>query len=91
MLFAGIGNISAQTWRGNTIVATQTTAKKAAAEKTPFTYQTADGKTYPVYISQRGSCFIIRVSKAGKEYKQYLGKDVSAEICKKLHREYKGK
>lgn len=90
-MLLSMGNISAQTtWRGNTIVATQTT-KKAAPEKTPYTYQTADGKIYPIYISQRGSCFIIRISKAGKQYKQYLGKEVSAEICRRLHREYKGK
>lgn len=94
MLFAGFGNINAQTtWKGNTIVATSTTTSKGSkAEKTPFTFQAKDGKTYPIYISAKGSCYIVRISgKTGKEYKQYLGKEVSTEICGKLHREYKGK
>ena len=76
------------TWKGNTIIESTTTTK---AEKTPFTYQTKDGKTYPIYISAKGSCYINRTSKAGKQYKQYLGKEISTEICKKLNRQYKGK
>ena len=77
------------TWKGNTIIEATTTTTKA--EKTPFTYQTKDGKTYPIYISAKGSCYINRTSKAGKQYKQYLGKEISTEICKKLNRQYKGK
>lgn len=85
-----LGNVTAQTtWKGNTIIETTTTTSKA--EKTPFTYQTKDGKTYPIYISAKGSCYINRTSKAGKQYKQYLGKEISTEICKKLNRQYKGK
>ena len=39
-----------------------------------------------------GSCYIIKVSaKINKEYKQYLGPDVSQDICKKLGKEYKSK
>lgn len=92
-IFCGCLNpLSAQTtWKGHTIVATSK-VKTTKAEKTPYNYQAKDGKTYPIYISAKGSCYIVRVSKnTGKEYKQYLGKEVSQEICRKLHREYKGK
>lgn len=90
LFFAAFSPIEAQTWKGNTIVATS--VQKQKAEKTPYSFQAKDGKTYPIYISQRGSCYIVRVSKkTGKEYKQYLGKEISQEICKKLKRTYKGK
>lgn len=87
-LFSLTTTMAQTTWKGNTIIEATTTTK---AEKTPFTYQTKDGKTYPIYISAKGSCYINRTSKAGKQYKQYLGKEISTEICKKLNRQYKGK
>lgn len=93
IFFAAFTPVSAQTtWRGNTIVATSASKGTSKATKTPFNYQAKDGKTYSIYISAKGSCFIVRTSsKTGKEYKQYLGKEVSQEICRKLKRQYKGK
>ena len=44
-----------------------------------YTYQTSDGKQYPIYISENGKAYIIRKSKKGNTYKQYL-----PEITKKL-------
>ena len=39
-------------------------------------YKAADGKTYTVYVGQRGGKYILRVSKkTGKEYKYYLPKN----------------
>jgi len=35
---------------------------------------TIDGKKYPIYKGKRGGLYIIRTSKNGKEYKQYLKK-----------------
>lgn len=50
------------------------------------------GVSYPIYVSKTGSCYIKKVSKkTGKEYKQYLGKEISAEICKELGIEYKSR
>lgn len=50
------------------------------------------GVQYPVFMSESGSCFVIKTSKkTGKEYKNYLGKDVSKAICQKIGKEYKGK
>lgn len=43
-------------------------------------------------MSSTGSCFVMRVSsKTGKEYKSYLGPEISQQICKELNVEYKGK
>jgi len=36
------------------------------------TFTDAKGNIYPVFISKGGKLFVIRISKAGKEYKQYL-------------------
>lgn len=36
------------------------------------TYTDAKGNVYPVMISKNGKLFVIRTSKAGNQYKQYL-------------------
>lgn len=88
LLFGG-GVSTAQTWQGNTIVASQN-KRESKAEKTPYNYKDSKGKVYPVFISKSGSCFIEKTSsKSGKQYRQYLGKQLSADICKKLGRTYK--
>lgn len=66
---------------------TQVTAQKQSeATKTRLTYTTAKGEVFPIYLSKKGRAYIVRTSKkTGKEYKQYLGEDISREVC----REYK--
>lgn len=46
--------------------------KKQSVTLTKYYYMTTDGTKYPIYMSQSGKCFIIRKSKNGREYKQYL-------------------
>ena len=76
---------------GNTFSKVET-IKVVETEKTPYTWKDSKGKEYPIYISQSGSCYIIRTSaKTGKEYRQYLPVDVSTKICENLNREYKKK
>lgn len=59
---------------------------------TNCTWVDSKGVTYPIFMSQTGSCYIIKTSaKTGKEYKSYLKPDVSQDICRKLGKEYKGK
>jgi hypothetical protein len=59
--------------------------------QTEFTY-TIKGIVYPIFISKNGACYIKRISKkTGKEYKQYLGEEISREICKEIGIEYKKK
>ena len=53
-------------------------------EKTGFTWKDSKGDEYPVYIAHTGSCFIIRTSKSGEDYRAYLGEEVSEQINKEL-------
>lgn len=74
---------------GNTFVATKSTTK-SEPRKTQFMYEAGDGKKYPIYVSSTGACFVYRVSsKTGKQYKQYLGKEISKQVCKELNIQYK--
>lgn len=79
------------TKQGNTfkVVSGATTSKET---KTDFIWETSKGEKYPIYVGPSGSCYIKRISsKTGKEYKQYLGTEISSEICKSLGIEYKPK
>lgn len=76
----------------NTYSSTGRVKSNSTAINTGFNWTDSKGKSYPIYISASGSCYIIRVSaKTNKEYKQYLKPDVSQDICKKLGKEYKVK
>lgn len=53
------------------------TQKKSAAPKqdkpTGYTFTTSKGETFPVYVSENGKYYVVRVSKkTGEPYKQYL-------------------
>lgn len=72
------------------------TYKAEKVEKTPsekqteFIWEDSKGIQYPIYMGSTGSCYIKKVSKkSGNEYKQYLGAEISADICKQLGVEYK--
>lgn len=64
--------------------------KTTTVEKeTGFFWKDSKGNQYPIYMSSTGSCYVKRISnKTGKEYKQYLGKEISADICNQLGIEY---
>ena len=77
---------------GNTFISAKAERVKAEPVKTKFTWKDSKGKEYPVYISAKGSCYILKTSsKTGKEYKNYLGPEISKQICKELDVKYKGK
>ncbi len=85
-------NAQTYTRSGNTFISSTGERVKAEPVKTKFTWKDSKGREYPVYISKSGSCFVIKVSaKTGKEYKNYLGPEISQQICKELNIEYKGK
>lgn len=44
------------------------------AEKTNATFTTAKGEKFPVYLSKNGSAFVVRTSKKGVVYRQYMPK-----------------
>ena len=52
--------------------------------KTGFTWKDSKGDKYPVYIAHTGSCFVIKTSKSGEDYRAYLGEEVSEQIRKEL-------
>jgi hypothetical protein len=52
--------------------------------KTDFTWKDSKGDEYPVYIAHTGSCFVIKTSKSGEDYRAYLGEEVSKQIRKEL-------
>ena len=78
--------ISAEVKReGNTFKVEQTT--KESDTKTQYTWVDKDENVYPVFITKRGACYIFRTSKkTGKEYKQYLPKDIQEIIKQELNK-----
>lgn len=77
--------------REGTTFVVSSSKKTSEPVKTKFTWKVGDVE-YPIYISTTGSCYIIKTSKkTGKEYKQYLPKEVCAEIAKEMGIEYKPK
>lgn len=56
--------------------------------QTKYTFTVKD-VVYPIWITKNGRCYIVRTSKNGKQYKQYLAKEICLEICKELNIEYK--
>lgn len=72
-----------------TTYSSNSTRGTSVEKKTGFTWKDSKGVEYPIYMSSTGSCYIKRISsKTGKEYKQYLGKEVSADICAQLGVKY---
>jgi hypothetical protein len=77
LFFAAVlqGHSQNVTRQGNVFIQDSSKTKKNPVTLTKYTYKTNDGKIYPIYMSSKGKCFIIRVSgKTGKQYKQYLPK-----------------
>ena len=67
-------------------------ATESSERETGFTWKDSKGNTYPIYMSKTGACYIKKISKkSGNEYKQYLGEEISRDICKQLNVEYTGK
>ena len=93
MLFCLSINANAQNYtrEGNTYISsTGERAKTNNAIETTFKVKESDGKEYVVYCSSStGSCYIKKISKNNKEYRKYLGEEISKEVCKEIKVEYK--
>lgn len=60
-------------------------SRTSQGEKTKYTWEDKEGNKYPIYITKRGACYVLRTSKkTGKEYKYYLPKDIQAQIKQEL-------
>lgn len=54
--------------------------------KTEYTWEDREGNKYPIFITKKGACYILRTSKkTGKEYKYYLPKNIQETIRKELN------
>lgn len=53
-------------------IAVKSAASDEKAKDTGKTYTDTKGNVYPVYVSKNGKLFVIRTSKTGNQYKQYL-------------------
>ena len=85
-------NAQTYTRSGNTFMSSTGERVKAEPIKTKFTWKDSKGNEYPVYISSKGSCFVIKgKDKNGKDNKTYLGPEISQQICKELNIESKVK
>lgn len=72
--------------------ATRSIGHKADTLLTAFTFEDTKGNKYPIIINKNsGSCYVMRTSKNGKIYKSYMKTEVSQQIAKELHIEYKPK
>lgn len=51
--------------------------------KTKYTWEDKEGNKYPIYITKRGACYVLRISKkTSKEYRYYLPKEIQEQIKK---------
>ena len=69
---------------GVTIMDKYTRINVDSIVKTEFVWKDSKGDEYPVYIAHTGSCFVIKTSKSGEDYRAYLGEEVSEQIRKEL-------
>lgn len=82
LIMAGTTCIAEVVRNGNTFETVQTSQTDV---QTPYTWKDKDGKTYPIYITKKGACYVKRISKkTGKEYKYYLPKETREQIRKEL-------
>lgn len=58
--------------------------EKSKFTKTGFTWKDSNGDEYPVYMAYTGSCFVIKTSRSGEDYRVYLGEEVSKQINNEL-------
>lgn len=71
---------------GNTFKSTTTQVTKSEGQQTKYTWEDKKGNKYPIYITKSGAVYINRKStKTGKNYKQYLSKEVKEQIQKELN------
>ena len=53
--------------------------------QTKYTWEDKKGNKYPIFITKKGACYVIRTSKkTSKEYKYYLPKEIQAQIKQEL-------
>ena len=86
LLFAVFCIVSkAEVTRNGDTFKVEQSSRTSQGEKTKYTWEDKDGNKYPIFITKKGACYVLRTSKkTAKEYKYYLPKDVQATIKKEL-------
>jgi len=84
IVYANLNKCSAQVRKGNTFIASSTTAKSDTII-TEYKYE-IKGKQYPIILSKK-SAYIGRISKNGNYYRYYLPKEINATIHKELNKD----
>lgn len=94
MLFFACTNVSAQTAykiEGNTYIQVKDSTTTYVPIATNYYYE-SDGIKYQIYVGKTGSCYVNKLSKkTGNMYRQYLGEEISRDICNKIGRTYQPK
>lgn len=69
---------------GNTFVlGHRTTGRDTIVTK--YNYQARDGKTYSIVVNKKsGACYVWKISKNGKGYRQYMTKEIKETICSEM-------
>lgn len=73
--------VNAEVKREGDTFKVEQSSRTSQDEKTKYTWEDKEGNKYPIYITKRGACYILRTSKkTGKQYKYYLPKNIQAQI-----------
>ena len=63
--------------------------KSSSPILTGFKFEDSKGVKYDIFMGPSGACYILKTSqKTGNQYKQYLGEEISRQVCKELGVEY---
>ena len=84
-------SVSAQdyTQNGKTFIEIEK-GKPLTTIKTDYIWQDKTGEKHVIYITRNNACYILKTSKkTGKEYKQYLSKELSRKIALEIGRRIK--
>lgn len=66
------------------------TKKEKVTTITDYYYKHSDGVEHQIILSSNGHAYIMLTSKStGKEYRKYLGEEISRDLCEKCGIEYK--
>lgn len=74
-LYFGASSQTVKQDKNGNYIAVKAAKDSTSAKPTGKTYTDTKGNVYPVMISKNGKLFVIRTSKAGNTYNQYLKLD----------------
>lgn len=55
-----------------------------SAVRTKYSYTSDEGTKHPIYMNDNGDCFVIRIDKDGKKYRQFLP-EVTNALKQEIH------